>query len=103
MGTQGVRRAKTGCLSQEGLEVAITKDVREPLPTLTAKYPLRWNLMAEVFSVAKASEPDDDTQTVVALRFRGPLRSPRDRRLGHHMGVAFCCGKLRGRVPLACG
>src|SRR5712691_9389163 len=101
MGTQGVRGAKTGGRSQEGLDVVIAKNIRSRLPTLAIKDPFRWNLMARVFSVAKTSEPDNDTQTVMALGLRGALLGPRDRSLGHNMRVTLCRGKLRKTSQIA--
>jgi hypothetical protein len=50
--------------------------------------------MARVFRMAKASESDDDTQTVMALGLRDALRRPGNRSWGHDMSVALCGGKL---------
>jgi len=71
------------------------------LPTSATKYPFGWDVVARVLSVAKAGEPDDNAQTVMALRFRGALLGPRDRGLGHHMGVALCGGKLSKATQVA--
>ena len=101
MGTQRVRWTETGGLSQEGLDVLIAKEVRGPLPPLATKYPCWWHLMARVFSVAKAGEPDDHAQTVMALGFRCALLGPRDRGVGHNVGVALCGGKLRKAAQVA--
>ena len=57
--------------------------------------------MARVFRVAKAGEPDNHTQTVMALGFRGALLGPRDRGGGHHVGVALGGGKLRKAAQVA--
>ena len=54
--------------------------------------------MARVFSMAKAGEPDDNTETVMTLGFRGPFLGPSDRGLGHDMGIALGGGKLGNRL-----
>ena len=73
---------ETGGLREEGLDVLLTKEVRGPWPSLATKEPRWWHLMARVFSVAKAGEPDNNAQTVMALGFRGALLGPRDRGVG---------------------
>src|SRR5207244_1908848 len=101
MGAQRVRRPETGGLSEEGLDVLLAKEVRGPSPPLAIKQPCWWDLMAWVFRVAKAGEPDNHTQTVMALGFRGALLGPRDRGVGHHVGVALGGGKLRKAAQVA--
>jgi hypothetical protein len=99
MGAPRVRWPETGGLREEGLEVLRAKEVRSPSPPLAIKQPSRWHLMARVCRVAKAGEPDDHAQTVMALGFRGALRGPRDRGVGDNVGVALGGGKLRQATP----
>ena len=101
MGAQRIRRPKTGGLREEGLEILLTKEIRGPLPSLAPKEPGWWYLMARVFSMAKAGEPDNNAQTIMALGFRGALLGPRDRGVGHHVGVALGRGKLRKAAQVA--
>src|SRR5712692_2997066 len=101
MGAQRVRWPETGGLREEGLEVLLAKEVWNPSPPLAIKQPSRWHLMARVFRVAKAGEPDDNAQTVMALGFRGALVGPRDRGVGDNVGVALCGGKLRKAAQIA--
>ena len=76
MGAQRVRWRETGGLSEEGLDVLLTKEVRGPWPSLATKEPCWWHLMTRVFSVTKAGEPDDHAQTVKPRRAPafGPAR-----------------------------
>src|SRR5215470_17154333 len=100
-GAQRVRWPKMAGLREEGLEVLLAKEVGSPSPPLARKQPSWWHLMARVFRVAKAGKPDDHAQTVMALGFRGALLGPRDRRVGDHVGVALCGGKLRKAAQVA--
>src|SRR5215471_13009335 len=101
MGAQRVRWRETGGLSEEGLDVLFAKEIREPLPPLAPKEPCGWHLVARVFRVAKAGEPEDHTQPVMALGLRCALLGPRDCGVGHHVGVALRGGKLRKAAQVA--
>src|SRR5712691_9111353 len=95
MGAQRVWWPETGGLREEGLEVLLAKEVRGSSPPVAIKQPCWWHLMARVFRVAKAGEPADHAQTVMALGFRGAWLGPRDRGVGDNVGVALGGGKLR--------
>src|SRR5215813_1249422 len=101
MGAQRVRWRETSSLSEEGLDVLFTKEIRGPLPPLATKEPCWGHLVARIFRVAKAGEPDDYAQTVMALGFRGALLGPCDCGVGHHVGVTLGGGKLRKAAQVA--
>src|SRR5882724_12728483 len=101
MRAQRVRWPETGGLREEGLEVLLANEAWSPSPPLAIKQSSWWHLMARVFRVAKAGEPDDHAQTVMALGFRGALLGPRDRGVGDNVGVALCGGKLRKAAQVA--
>jgi hypothetical protein len=69
------------------------------LPPWAIQEPCWGPFMAWGFRVAKAGEPPDHAQTVMGLRFRGTLYSPRDGGLGHDGGITRGGGKPGTAVP----